>query len=192
MTGVVVLVAVLVGVGVAAAAIPDNSTGIITACYQKRRGTVRVIDAQTGERCRKSEKQLSWSQNGPQGPAGPPGPAGPLGPKGDPGISGREIVSASFTAEGQPPCASNALCVLQTTRRAVLCPAGKDVLGGGYLLTQNQLVRHDIYGSRPINPGEVGYNATTPGWGVEIVNYAERNPNNFIGFQVYAVCAITQ
>jgi hypothetical protein len=54
-SGVVVLVAVMVGVGVAAAAIPDNSTGIITACYHKQRGTLRVIDAQTGERCRKRE-----------------------------------------------------------------------------------------------------------------------------------------
>jgi hypothetical protein len=194
-SGIVVLVAIIVGVGVAAAAIPDSSTGIITACYQKQRGMLRVIDAQAGQRCRKSERQLSWSQKGPQGPVGPPGPAGPpgpQGPQGEPGISGREVVSASFTAEGQPPCPPNALCALQTTRKAALCPPGKNVLGGGYLLTQNQLVRHDVYGSRPINAGEFGYNATTPGWGVEIVNYAEKNPNNFIGFTVYATCAITQ
>jgi hypothetical protein len=151
-SGIVVLVAIIVGVGVAAAAIPDSSTGIITACYQKQRGMLRVIDAQAGQRCRKSERQLSWSQKGPQGPVGPPGPAGPpgpQGPQGEPGISGREVVSASFTAEGQPPCPPNALCALQTTRKAALCPPGKNVLGGGYLLTQNQLVRHDVYGSRP-------------------------------------------
>lgn len=188
-SGVVVLLAVMAGVGVAAAAIPNSGTGIITACYQKQRGMLRVIDAQAGEHCRKSERQLSWSQKGPQGPAGPPGPQGP---QGEPGISGREVVSASFTAEGQPPCPPNALCALQTTRKAALCPAGKNVLGGGYLLTQNQLVRHDVYGSRPINTGEFGYNATSPGWGVEIVNYETKNPNNFIGFKVYAICAVTQ
>lgn len=181
-TGVVVLAGIL-SAGIAAAAIPNSSTGIITACYQKNKGMLRVIDAQAGERCRSSEIQLSWNQRGPAGPAGPQGPQGP------PGLSGREVVSASFTAEGQPPCPPNALCALQTTRRAALCPAGKNVFSGGYTLTQNQLVRHDVYASRPINAGEFGYNATRPGWGVEIVNYDTKNPNNHVGFTVYAVCA---
>jgi hypothetical protein len=184
--GAVMLLVVTTGLGVAAAAIPDSSTGIISACYQKQRGMLRVIDAKAGGTCRKSEKPLSWSQRGPQGPAGSTGPAGP------PGVSAREVVSASFAAVGQPPCPPNGLCALQTTRKAALCPPGKNVLGGGYLLTQNQLVHHDVYGSRPINPGEFGYNAATPGWGVEIVNYATQNPNSNVGFTVFAVCAITQ
>src|SRR5215207_10383430 len=179
--GAVILLAATAGVGVAAAAIPDSSTGVISACYQKQRGMVRVIDASSGETCRNSEEPLSWNQLGPQGPVGPTGPAGP------PGVSAREVVSASFTAVGQPFCPPNGLCALQTTRKAALCPAGKNVLGGGYLLTGNQLVRHEVYGSRPINPGEFGYNATTPGWGVEVVNYATQNPNQDISFKVYAV-----
>jgi hypothetical protein len=182
-SGVAMVLVVIAGVGIAAAAIPDSGTGVITACYQKQRGMLRVIDAEAGDSCRNSEQQLSWNQQGPQGP---PGPAGP------PGISGREVVSASFAAEGQPPCPDQALCLLQTTRKAALCPAGKNVLGGGYRLTQNQLVRHDVYASRPINAGEFGYNATTAGWGVEIVNYQPKNPNSNIGFDVYAICAFTQ
>jgi hypothetical protein len=120
------LLVVAAGVGVAAAAIPDSNTGIITACYQKQRGMLRVIDAEAGESCRNSERQLSWNQQGPQGPQGPAGP---------PGVFGRAVVSASFSAEGQPPCPPNGLYVLQTTRKAALCPAGKNVLGGGYRLT---------------------------------------------------------
>jgi len=186
---VVAGVAVLGGIfvsGVAVASIPNSSTGVITACYQKNNGMLRVIDAQAGERCRRSEIQVLWNQ---RGPAGQQGPAGPQGP---PGLSGREVVTASFTAEGQPSCPPNGLCALQTTRRAALCPAGKNVFGGGYRLTQNQLVRHDVYASRPISGGEPGYNAATPGWGVEIVNYETKNPNNFVGFTVYAVCAVSQ
>lgn len=121
--------------------------------------------------------------------AGPPGPAGP---QGEPGLSGREVVSAPFFAEGQPPCPPNALCALQKTKGAAVCPPGKNVFGGGYTLDQNQLVSHEISASRPIDASTYGYNATGPGWGVEIVNYETKTPNDRIGFTVYAVCATSR
>jgi hypothetical protein len=84
------------------AAIPDSG-GVISGCYQKNVGNLRVIDTSAGDSCRPSEIAISWSQTGPQGPAGPKGdtgatgpvgpagpqgPTGPAGPKGDTGATG--------------------------------------------------------------------------------------------------------
>ena len=55
--------------GVAAAAIPHSTTGIITACYGPV-GGLRVIDAQAGAACAPAEKQLTWNQAGAGGGAG--------------------------------------------------------------------------------------------------------------------------
>jgi hypothetical protein len=49
--------------GVAAAAIPHSTTGVITGCYGPS-GNLRVIDAQAGEVCRHPETQLTWNQGG--------------------------------------------------------------------------------------------------------------------------------
>ena len=61
------------------AAIPQN--GVITGCFPRAGGTLRVIDATTGN-CKSSEQKLEWNQQGPQGPAGEQGVAGPTGPIG--------------------------------------------------------------------------------------------------------------
>jgi hypothetical protein len=63
---------VLIGTA-AYAAIPDSS-GVISACYAKSNGGVRIIDAEAGATCVSNKEQaLSWSQRGPAGPPGPPG-----------------------------------------------------------------------------------------------------------------------
>jgi hypothetical protein len=73
---------------VAFAAIPGTGNKI-SACYGKVGGVVRVIDADSGEKCSTVlEKQLSWNVTGATGPAGPPGPAGTTGAKGEPGAAG--------------------------------------------------------------------------------------------------------
>jgi hypothetical protein len=56
-----------------AASIPDSTTGVISACYTK--SSVRIIDAQAGETCKKGETLLPWNQRGPRGEQGLPGPA---------------------------------------------------------------------------------------------------------------------
>jgi hypothetical protein len=79
--------------GVAVAAIPSSS-GVVSACYSKKTGAVRVVDKAKKQKCRKGEKALSWSQKGPAGApgatgnGGPQGPQGPQGPPGDPGTTG--------------------------------------------------------------------------------------------------------
>ena len=89
---------VLVAGGIGWAAIPSNGeTAVISGCYEKNTGVLRVIDAQAGKSCTKWELPISWSQKGPkgeqgptglQGAAGPAGTAGETGAKGDPGAPG--------------------------------------------------------------------------------------------------------
>ena len=70
---------------VALASIPSG--GVISTCYNTKKGTLRVIDAQS-DSCDKDETALSWNQAGQPGPSGPPGPAGATGPAGPQGVAG--------------------------------------------------------------------------------------------------------
>lgn len=73
------------GIAFAAGAIPGTD-GVISGCYQKEQGQLRVVAE--GTTCRPSEHAISWNQTGPQGPAGPQGPTGPQGPAGPTGATG--------------------------------------------------------------------------------------------------------
>lgn len=81
---------VLVLGGFAYAAIPDSSSKVISGCYQKQNGKLRVIDAQAGEACDQNELSVSWNQTGPRGLQGDPGPAGPQGLEGPTGPQGSQ------------------------------------------------------------------------------------------------------
>lgn len=69
---------------VALASIPA-SDGTISACYNLKKDTFRVIDTAAGGVCDKKETALSWNQKGPKGDTGP---VGTQGPKGDTGPIG--------------------------------------------------------------------------------------------------------
>jgi FlaG/FlaF family flagellin (archaellin) len=70
---------------IAWAAIPAGN-GVISGCYDKTTGALRVTDTATNtpKGCSNKEAALTWSQ---QGPKGDPGIPGPKGDKGDPGTS---------------------------------------------------------------------------------------------------------
>ena len=85
---VVAGLAVCATAGVAWASIPDGETKVITGCFNKSDGVLRVIDKQAGVKCKNSEVELSWNQAGPTGPVGPVGPAGGAGQPGAPGAAG--------------------------------------------------------------------------------------------------------
>ena len=91
--GTIVAAVVLTGAGVASASVPDAG-GVITTCYNKASGNVRIIDAAKSTSCKRAEKSLSWNQSGQpgargeQGNPGSPGPQGPTGPQGPPGADG--------------------------------------------------------------------------------------------------------
>jgi hypothetical protein len=57
--------------GIAWAMIPSSS-GVITACYTKKDGSLRVIDAEAGDACKAKETTLTWNQAGPSPPPPPP------------------------------------------------------------------------------------------------------------------------
>jgi len=86
----VALAAALATSGIAYAANPAPSN-VISGCYGKSTGYLRVLNVRAGKNCSPSEKAIQWDQSGPRGPAGPTGAtgeAGPLGPPGQQGTSG--------------------------------------------------------------------------------------------------------
>jgi len=74
---------------IVSAAIPGTG-GVISACYDKQSGLLRVMDAAGGvpKSCVKTENALSWNQQGPKGDQGNTGPQGPQGPQGPTGATG--------------------------------------------------------------------------------------------------------
>jgi len=82
-----VLVATIVSAGVTYA-VASNSTETITACAHKKTGDLRIM---TGQKCKKSERVVSWSAGvaqATQGVAGPKGDTGSPGAQGVPGTDG--------------------------------------------------------------------------------------------------------
>jgi hypothetical protein len=70
------------------AAVPD-ANGVITACYQKKLGTVRVIDTAKIASCKPKEIKFTWNA---QGVKGDQGIAGIPGTSGAPGTAGEAAV----------------------------------------------------------------------------------------------------
>jgi hypothetical protein len=147
------LVAASVGVaavfafgGVALATIPSSS-GVISGCYAKKDGSLRVVDASAAA-CKTGEAALSWNQTGPQGSkgdAGPQGAAGPQGPKGDTGPAGPQGPQGDAGPAGPqgppgPTTGTNYERVyrvytvqpLATQVVTAPCPAGEKAVGGGF------------------------------------------------------------
>lgn len=81
----VATVSIAATVAIVHADIPQG--GVVSACYSKTNGTIRVIDVATTS-CKSSETLLSWSTVGPQGPTGPTGAVGPAGSAGAVGPAG--------------------------------------------------------------------------------------------------------
>ena len=136
--GAAVLVALVAG-GVSYASIP-GAGGVISACYDKQSGQVRIYDAGGGipKGCGKTETAISWNQQGPkgdkgdtgpQGPAGPtggagpPGPAGPAGATGPAGPAGSAGTSAAFSASRGAVTVAGLTTIISKT-----LPAGNYVL----------------------------------------------------------------
>jgi hypothetical protein len=85
-----------------------SSGGTIHACFHRATGALRVVDREAGERCRRSERPLSWSRagGGPvRGAVGPRGPVGAKGPAGTPGERG-PAGPAGATGPAGPPGAT--------------------------------------------------------------------------------------
>jgi type VI secretion system Hcp family effector len=90
----------LAGVGAAAYAALQDSTGVIHACVDNK-GATRIIDVSVDE-CRKNETAISWNQTGPQGLPGAPGVNGAAGPQGAQGVPGPSGSVGPAGADGLP------------------------------------------------------------------------------------------
>ena len=72
--------------GAAEASIPASG-GVISACFAKSDGSVRIIDAAKAS-CKNGETLINWNQAGQMGPQGPQGIQGLKGDKGATGATG--------------------------------------------------------------------------------------------------------
>lgn len=91
----------LVTLGGAAAAVAASlapSSNVINACYDRRNGDLRLVDA--GVACHKGESAIAWNQQGPIGPIGPSGAAGPAGTNGKDGQNGAPGAAGPAGAAG--------------------------------------------------------------------------------------------
>ena len=95
----------IVGGLTAHAAIPD-ANGVIHACFNKNKGTLRIIDFPT-EQCVASEVAIAWNQAGPASPTGATGATGATGPTGATGATGATGPTGSPAPVADPACFSN-------------------------------------------------------------------------------------
>jgi hypothetical protein len=152
-----------------------GADGVIDACFDDE-GKLRVVDPQA-EGCRREEGALQWNQTGPQGPAGatgaqgPAGAPGPAGAQGGRGLSGYQQVTQSI---------DNVNLAAGTESVHVLsCPAGKNVIGGGYLLfNAGGFLANNSDG--PVNNNQ---------WGVSVFNPSSSGTVTIGTITFYAICA---
>jgi hypothetical protein len=106
--------------------------GVISGCFGKDGGALRVLDTELGG-CDAKETILTWNQPGPQGlggPSGPQGPTGTTGTAGQPGPVGGEGPAGGtglVGPSGQAGDGGHAWFAL-TTSFGGLENAGQDVL----------------------------------------------------------------
>lgn len=170
----VILCAALIGALVAGffvqRASSQQASGTIRACVSLYTGQLRVVRV-TGT-CSSTEYPIEWNQEGTQGEQGPPGPAGPVGPTGPSGLSGYEIVSDVFDV----PTGGGTLMQVD-------CPAGNQVLGGGYNTDSFQIASTQQGLEVKISQPSAG--GRDPGWAVAMTNTTGESKS----VTVYAICA---
>jgi hypothetical protein len=123
------LALILAMTGFAAAAIPD-ARGVIHGCYQKSTGILRVIRA--GKRCAKSEKSISWNQQGPRGRNGINSTNGVNGANGSNGMPGPPGTNGTNGATNVTVKTASVSVPSGTTSAGIACGTGQRATGGGF------------------------------------------------------------
>ena len=143
---IVSIVALTLGVGggvAAYASIPD-SNGVIHGCYNKV-GDLRVINTDTGRRCRNAATALTWNQTGPRGPAGP---------------SSLSVSTVTGGPAGVDPG--------NTNRVTVSCPQGQIGIAGTWFVNHNgDAVNYSQLVTQASGPAE---NGVPTDWAVSVLN----------------------
>jgi len=122
-----------------------GNTALIHACVSNSSGEIKIVGANAG--CPSNYRALDWSIQGPAGQQGPIGPVGPMGPMGPIGPVGTTGPQGEQGPQGLPgPAGMSGLEVVQVNSGTlnefridvvVECPAGKQVLGGGFATAGN-------------------------------------------------------
>jgi len=162
----------LIGAGVSSAAIPDSTTGVITAC--RANGQLRMIDKQAGTNCYAWEAQLQWNAQGPIGATGPAGATGPQGPAGAGAVTNTYFSSGNYY-----------FSVIQYSGNysfTVNCPAGYTLLSGGYRM-------YEPGGGYPIYPLVLPMQAKPTSTSAYTVSFSEDNLPRTVAVGVDVVCA---
>jgi hypothetical protein len=126
---------VLLAVGAAYATIPSGN--VITGCYTRSGGTLRVIDPAVTN-CKSGETLLTWNVQGASGPVGPPGPQGeqgvpgPIGPQGLTGLEGPQGEPGVAGTSDVYVKAANSVTIPINARQDIVA---LDLPKGKYLLT---------------------------------------------------------
>jgi hypothetical protein len=181
------LLALFVALGAGSYAIGSipGKDGKITACYQKRTGVLRVVDADKKQKCPKGHRRLAWNQQGIQGTAGAPGQPGQPGQPGAPGapgISGLQVVRAFSGPDSN-----------SKKTQTAYCPEGKRAIGSGAAV-----VGQAISGSEPNQVANVVITQVAPSLhdvvpGSVFAEAAERPATSDVWeLDVYAICANVQ
>jgi len=132
-----------------------GDTSKIHACVKvggASKGNIRIVGA--NDTCASNESALDWNIQGVQGP---------------PGLSGIEVVTASFTA----PAGSLGFSATAT------CPTGKLATGGG-ILSDTAGLDIEVITSSPL---------LSAGLPVAWIGRADNGSNADVGFTVTAICA---
>jgi Collagen triple helix repeat (20 copies) len=170
-----------------------GNTALIHACVNNTSGELKIVGANAN--CPNNYRPLDWNiqglagQQGPIGPAGPVGPVGPIGPTGPQGLQGEQGPQGLPGEPGiQGPAGISGLEVVtvnsgtQVAARIdvfVECPAGKQVLGGGYGTIGSNLDT-SISTSAPYGSYQ---------WVVTAVTNDYPNVRSGWSVQAYAICA---
>ena len=123
------IMAVLFTSIIAFASIPGPDS-VISGCYKRSGGTLRVIDSAVDRCDSRAEVPITWNQIGPQGPEGPVGLTGPEGPQGPQGLQG-ETGATGPSGTSQAYVARHGDFILTNSYQVIL---SKNVPAGSYVI----------------------------------------------------------
>src|SRR5262245_54033075 len=89
--GFIAAAGVVAVVAVGASYSPIETNQLITGCYNKTNGSLRLIDVAVGSCNQSAEVTISWNREGLMGPVGLQGPQGPIGLPGPQGPAGPSV-----------------------------------------------------------------------------------------------------
>ena len=158
-----------------------GNVALIHSCVNNTSGEIKIIAATAN--CPSNYHSLDWNIQGPAGQQGPIGPQGLQGERGPQGLPGQQGIQGI-----QGPAGISGLEVVRTVSRVenepridgyAECPAGKQVLAGGYAVGSNNL-NTSVVTNGP-------YSSTQ--WVVTAATNVYPNPRSVLTLDVFAICA---